>query len=91
MLRIRLMPCILAVGILALSAATASAQSGPAIDAAPPAGATDQGAAVAPTAPPGISVTPPTQFRPPARRESDGSPPVEGCPAGDNRKLELLV
>ena len=91
MLRVRLIPRILAAGVLVLSAAAARAQTGPATNAAPPAGATDQGAAVAPTAPPGISVTPPTQFRPPARRESDGSAPLEGCPAGDNRKLELLV
>ncbi len=60
-------------------------------EAAPPAGATDQSPAIVPSAPPGIYVTPSTRpmLRPPVQRDQE--PPVEGCPAGDNRKLELLV
>jgi hypothetical protein len=97
------MPCIdlvpkligrvaLASGFLALTGALAFAQSTAAPDA-PAGGATsDQGAAVVPSAPPGISITPPTQpmFRPRPPRNDDDAP-VEGCPAGPPRKLELLV
>jgi hypothetical protein len=59
----------------------------------PPVGTTDQGTVIVPSAPPGISVTPSTRptYRPPIQREFDGQPPVEGCPAGEKRKLELLV
>jgi hypothetical protein len=90
MLRLPSMQRMLAAGCLGLSAMVASAQSGQGTQG-PPAAATEPGMAIVPTAPPGIYITPPTEFRPPVRRESDGTPPVEGCPAGDNRKLELLV
>jgi hypothetical protein len=72
------------------SAAEVQAQT-PVPEAPPPAGATDQAPAIVPSAPPGIYVTPSTRpmFRPPVQRDQE--PPVEGCPAGDNRKLELLV
>jgi hypothetical protein len=71
----------------------ALAQTTVAPETAPPAGATDQGPTIVPAAPPGIYVTPSTRpmFRPPVQRDQDSQPPVEGCPAGDNRKLELLV
>jgi hypothetical protein len=71
----------------------AVAQSVPEANPAPPAATGPDAAPPAPVAPPGISISPLTKpmFRPPSRRETDASPPVEGCPAGDNRKLELLV
>jgi hypothetical protein len=81
-----------AAALLAVfGAVRAQAQTPVAPEAAPPVGATDQGPAVVPSAPPGISVTPSTRpmFRPPVQRDQE--PPVEGCPAGDKRKLELLV
>ena len=83
---------VMVCGFLALSSAATSAQSTATPDTAPPAGATDQGAAIVPAAPPGISITPPTQpmFRPRPPRDQDDAP-VEGCPAGNTRKLELLV
>jgi hypothetical protein len=83
---------VLVSGLLALSSAPAFAQTTVTPDVAPPAGATDQGMAVVPSAPPGISITPPTQpmFRPRPPRNDDDAP-VGGCPAGPPRKLELLV
>ena len=89
---------LLIAGFLALSGFAGQAQSPTTPDPAPPAAATgrghtEHGTATVPSAPPGISITPPTQpmFRPPSRRDPDSTPPVEGCPAGDSRKLELLV
>jgi hypothetical protein len=92
--RISIMPSIamVAAALLAVyGVVCAQAQTTVAPETVPPAGSTDQGPAVVPSAPPGISVTPSTRpmLRPPVQREQE--PPVEGCPAGDNRKLELLV
>jgi hypothetical protein len=94
--RISIMPsiAIVAAALIAVFAdARAHAQTTLAPETAPPAGATDQAPVVVPSAPPGIYVTPSTRpmFRPPVQRDQDSQPPVEGCPAGDNRKLELLV
>ena len=86
---LRLMSLGVAIGFFALSRAGSAQTTVP--EAAPSADATDQ-APIIPSAPPGIYITPPTQpmFRPrPPRDQDDG--PVEGCPAGNLRKLELLV
>jgi hypothetical protein len=83
----------LALGAGALAAFAPSAHPQAVEDPAAPAGAAGQ---VVPVPPPGISITPSTRpfLRPPSppvSREPDAPPPVEGCPSGDKRKLELLV
>jgi hypothetical protein len=83
----------LAIAVVVMGSFAAGAQNASDLPKLPLPGVTDQGAAIVPSAPPGISVTPSTRpvYRPPVQRESDGQPPVEGCPAGEPRKLELLV